>query len=166
MGISTCSASQVCRHLLNSESVKGELEMNCARKTRSCLPCRSLSPTLVRCFITLYTLAVSQTSMISAILYTGTFLSWLWPIPIRTKQPTTVFLKIGRWTNLSSLNLDSLIFSRSSRFSIVFAFLTIFFDLCLSVSDSPEEMLDTEDELELEDEDRLRSSSPPELELE
>ena len=50
---------------------------------------------------------------------------------------------------------------------MVLAFLTTFLDLCLSVSDSPDEMLDTEEELELELEDRLLScSSPPELELE
>merc|ERR1719323_1307790 len=87
-------------------------------------------------------------------------------MPILTKHPTTVFLKMGRWTNLSSLNLDSRIFSRSSRVSIVLAFLTTFLDLCLSVSDSPEEILDTDDELELDDEVFLLSSSPPELELE
>ena len=67
---------------------------------------------------------------------------------------------------MSILNLDNLIRSKSSRLSIVLAFLTTFFDLCLSVSDSPEEMLETEDELEDDDEDRRLSSSPPELELE
>ena len=48
-----------------------------------------------------------------------------WPLLVEvivylTKQPLTSFLKKGRWTNFSSLNLDKRIGSRSSWVSMYF----------------------------------------------
>jgi len=54
------------------------------------------------------------------------------------------------------LNLDSLIFSRSSLASTLAAFLTTFLELCLSVSDSPDDSdPDPEDDEGDEEEDDL-----------